>query len=272
MTNPRVPSAVPGPTPDGASGQASKSARRSRPSVRARRPEIVPIASTALAWVALAAISPMSSWSTAGDGSLAGGTTDRLLGTHAGHGGVFTPAGIAMVALMTVAMMAPLAVPGVRTVAFSSARWRAGRASLWFFVAYLATWVVLSVCLAPIAEMLAGVLGSPTLAAGILAVACALAEFDPRRANLTRACDRPIALRSGPDANVDSARFGLLTAGRGLRLCVLPMLTMLAVPSSLLVMALVTALSVTDRVTQGYRRLLIAVSYLILAGVLLMTV
>ena len=50
------------------------------------------------------------------------------------------------------------------------------------------------------------------------------------------------------------------------------MLAMLAVPSSLLVMALLTALSVADRVTQGSRRLPIAVAYLVLAGVLLMTV
>ena len=50
------------------------------------------------------------------------------------------------------------------------------------------------------------------------------------------------------------------------------MLAMLAVPSSLLVMALLTALSVTDRVTQGSRRLPIAALYVILAGALLMTV
>ena len=71
---------------------------------------------------------------------------------------------------------------------------------------------------------------------------------------------------------MDSARFGLLTAGRGFRFCALPMLAMLAVPSSLLVMALLTTLSVTDRVAQGSRRLPIAVSFAILAAVLMMTV
>ena len=77
---------------------------------------------------------------------------------------------------------------------------------------------------------------------------------------------------TGPDANVDCARFGVLTAARGGRLCALPMLAMLAVPSSLLVMAALTALSVSDRVTQGSRRLVIAVLYVILAAALRMSV
>ena len=270
MTTHRVPAAAAGPVSAGAPNQPSARAVRRGPSVLARRPEIVPIASTTLAWAALAAVSPLSSWMSLGPaGDATGGP---LSGTHPGHGGIFTPAGLAMVALMTVAMMAPLAIPGVRTVAFTSAWWRAGRASLWFFAAFIVTWTVLAVCLAPVAELLAGVVGSATVAAGILTAACGLADFDPRRTQLARACDRPMRLRGGPDANSDCARFGLLTAIRGLRLCALPMLAMLAVPSSLLVMALLTALSVTDRVTQGSRRLPIAGAYLVLAGVLLMTV
>ena len=242
------------------------------PSVLARRPEIIPIAATALAWGGLVATSPLSSW-TSFDGGLGGDeTAGRALGSHAGHGGVFTAAGLTMVALMTIAMMAPLAIPGVRTVAFASARWRAGRAGLWFVTAYLATWTVLAVCLAPIAETLAGVLGSAALAAGILTVACAIAELDPRHTRWTEACEPPLRLRDGPDANTDCARFGLLTACCGFRVCALPMLAMLAVPSSLPVMALLTALSVADRFTLGARRVPIAAAYLLLAGVLLMTV
>jgi len=231
------------------------------PGVLARRPEIVPIAATAVAWVMLVLGWPFAGW----------GSPDPA--GHTGHGGIFTPSGVAMVLVMTVAMMAPLAIPGVRTVAFTSPWWRAGRAALWFFVGYLAAWTGLAVCLAPIAETLAGVLGSPALAAAILVLACAIAQFDPRRTDLSRSCDRPMRLRgTGPDANVDCARFGVLTAARGARLCALPMLAMLAVPSSLLVMAALTALSVSDRVTQGSRRLVIAVLYVILAGALWMSV
>lgn len=50
------------------------------------------------------------------------------------------------------------------------------------------------------------------------------------------------------------------------------MLAMLAVPSSLLVMALLTALAVTDRFTHGSRRLPVAAGYLLLgAGLLIIT-
>jgi hypothetical protein len=244
----------------------SQHTRSKGPSLLAGRPEIVPIASTLLAWAALAAMLPVSSWI-----ALGGALPGQPPGMPAGHG-IFTPSGLAMVAVMTVAMMAPLAIPGVRTTAFTSPWWRAGRASVVFFTAYIATWVVFAICLAPVAETLTGVLGSAELAAGVLSLACALAQLDPRRTDLSRSCDRPTRLRGGADANTDCARFGLLTAGRGFRLCALPMLAMLAVPSSLLVMALLTAVAVTDRVTQGSRRLPIAAAYVILAGVLLMTV
>lgn len=231
------------------------------PSVLARRPEIVPIGATGVAWVALAAAGPMSVWVSAGAGG------------HPGHDSVFTPSGVAMIALMTVAMMALPAIPGVRAVAFASPWRRAGRAGLWFFAAYLTAWTVLAVCLAPLAEALAGVLGSPALAAGILVLACAAAQFDPRRIDLSRSCDRPMRLRGiGPDTNVDCARLGVSTAATSVRLCALPMLAMLAVPSSLLVMAVLTVLSVSDRATRGSRRLVIAVLYVILAGALWMSV
>ncbi len=273
MTTHRVPAAAAGPAPDGGSGPEGGSgpaltfASSRGPSLLARRPEIVPITSTVLAWAALAAMLPLSAWITAGDDA-----PGQLPGLHAGHSGIFTPSGLSMVAMMTVAMMAPLGIPGVRTTAFTSPWWRAGRAAAWFFTAYIATWIVFAVCLAPIAEMLAGVLGSATLAAAILSLACAVAQLDPHRTGLSRSCDRPMRLRGGTEANSDCARFGLLTASRGVRLCALPMLAMLAVPSSLLVMAVLTVLSVTDRVTQGSRRLPIAASYVVLAAVLLMTV
>ena len=234
--------------------------------VLARRPALLPIAATVLAWAALVAVLPPSSWTSLGQPP--GVPGEPLLGTHPGHGSIFTLAGMAMLALMTVAMMAPMAIPGVRTIAAISAWWRTGRASSWFFAAFIATWTVLAVCLAPVVELLAGVLGSATLAAGILTAVCALAEFDPRRSQLTRACE-PLRLRGGSMVNSDWARFGVLTAGRGVRLCALPMLAMLTAPASLPVMAVLTVLSVADRATDGARRLPIAAGYLVLAAVLL---
>lgn len=176
---------------------AATTGRTKGPGALARRPEIVPIAATVLAWAVLVfqalAASEGSSWI-----APEGGTAEQLPGTHAGHGGVFSPTGLAMVALMTVAMMAPLAIPGVRTVSSASPCQRTGRSLLWFFGTYLATWTVFAVCLAPVAEMLGGVLGSAARAAGLLTLACAVVQFDPRRTVQGRACDRPMRTRIGP--------------------------------------------------------------------------
>jgi hypothetical protein len=167
-----------------------------------------------------------------------------------------------MVVLMSVAMMGPLAIPGVRYVGANSLWWRAGRATCWFFGAFIATWVVFAVCLQPFAELLDGVVGSASTAAGLLSLACALAQLGPERAGRSSSCDRPMRLRAiRSDANTDCARYGLLCAARAFRLCALPMLTMLALPAGLLVMALLTVFSVADRVTQGRRRILIAAFY-----------
>lgn len=243
----------------GAAGRDT-AARSRGPSLLARRPDVLPVAAAVAAWVALAGSSTPTAWTD---------LTGALSAGHLGHGSVFSASGLAMVAVMTVAMMAPLSIAGVRTVAATSLWWRAGRAVTWYFVTFIAAWTVIAICLAPIATALAGLFGSPDTAAGILVLACAIAQFDPHRADLTKSCDRPMRLRAnGSDANVDCARFGLLTAARGVRLCALPMLAMLAVPASLVVMAVLTALSVADRVTQGARRRHLAILYVTLAAVL----
>lgn len=247
----------------GASAAGSATDPATGPALLARRPEIVPITATILTWGILA-------WSTSPAGWTEWRGTGPFVAAHPEHGGIFTATGLAMITLMTLAMMAPLAVPGVRTVAFTSLWWRAGRAVLWFFGAFGLTWAVMAIVLAPFAAALGGALGSPATAAGVLLLACAVAEFDPRRGDLSRSCDRPMRLRAiGSDADVDCVRFGALTACRGVRLCALPMIAMLALPSSLLVMALVTGLSVTDRITLGRRRLVIAAGYAVLGAVLL---
>jgi len=232
------------------------------PGPLARRPETVPIVATVLAWVTLLAISPLGWWMLRG--------ADPADVGHSGHRGVFTSSGLGMLAVMTMAMMAPLAIPGVRTVAFTSLWWRAGRAALWFFAGFMLTWTVFAIVLAPFAETLSGLLGAPATAAGVVLLVCAAAEFDPRRGDLTRSCDRPTRLRAnGFDADVDCARFGVLSACRGVRLCGLPMLAMLALPSSLLLMAFITAISLTDRITQGRHRFAISACWAALGAVLL---
>ncbi len=224
----------------------------------ARRPEIVPVAATVLAWAALLADSPTAGWS---------GTSNSIAG-HGAHGGVFTTTGLAMVAAMTVAMMGLLAVPGARGVARRLPTSPAG-AILGFFAAFAATWTVIALCLATVAETLGGVLGSPVTAAGVLTLGCAAAQFDPRRRAALRACERPDQHGNPSGPVVGSARFGLACTARGFRPCALPMLAMLALPGSLPFMAVLTVLVVADRFTEGRHRLVIAVLYAFLGIALL---
>jgi hypothetical protein len=222
-------------------------------SVLARRPEIVPVAATVLAWAALIADSPTAGWSATGN-SIAG---------HGAHGGVFTASGVAMVAAMTVAMMGPLAVPGARGVARRVPTCPNG-AILGFFAAFVLTWTVIALCLATVAETLGGVLGSPVVAAGVLTLGCAVAQFDPRRRDALGACERQDQHGNTSGPVVDAARFGMSCAARGFRLCALPMLAMLALPGSLPFMMSLTVLVTADRYTEGRHRVVVAALYSVL--------
>jgi len=219
----------------------------------ARRPEILPVGATVLACAGLLADSPTAGWSATG-ASIAG---------HGAHDGVFTSSGLAMVAAMTVAMMGPLAVPGARGVARRLPRCPAG-AMHGFFAAFVLTWAVIALCLATVAETFAGVLGSAAVAAGALTLGCAAAQFDPRRRDALRTCERTHQQGSSSGPVVDSARFGMSCATSGFRFCALPMLAMLALPGSLPFMAVLTVLVVADRFTEGRHRLVIAALYAIL--------
>ncbi|HZM66977.1 MAG TPA: DUF2182 domain-containing protein [Nakamurella sp.] len=226
---------------------------RRAPSRLARRPELVPVLASALAWVVLV---------------IANGPIGHGHGAEGSHG-LFTPNGIGLTAAMTIAMMGPLAVAGVRTTAFTSPWWRAGRAAAEFFAAFGLTWIVIALCLAAFAEAWTGWLASATAGTAVLVAVCALAQLDPGRPDRMTRCDRPMRLRArGTEADVDCVRFGALTAGRDVRFCALSMLAMLALPGNLLVMAFLTALVLADRVTEGRRRLPIAAAYAVIAVVL----
>ena len=173
-----------------------------------------------------------------------------------------------MVAAMTVAMMGPLGVPGARGVARRFPACPAG-AILGFFAAFVLTWTVIALCLATVAETLGGVLGSAAIAAGVVTLLCAAAQFDPRRHSAFAACDRPDQQGDGSSAVVDLIRFGMSGAGRGFRVCALPMLAMLALPGSLTCMALLTVLVIADRFTEGRYRWVIAALYSVLGIALL---
>ncbi len=241
--------------------------RERRPSVLARRPGRLPIVVSAIGWAVLVVAQPglLEPW---GSGQA---VSDQTVSVHAGggHGSLFTLAGIAHATVMTVAMMAPFALSGVRTAAFTSLWWRAGRATAIFLAAFLLTWTLIALCLDAAATAWTTWLGSASTGTAMLLGVCALAQLDPTRPAKVKRCDRGMRLRpTGSEADVDCARFGVLTAGRDVRFCALPMLAMLAADqlrAGLLVMAAVSALALADRITAGRRRLLIAAAYAALA-------
>jgi len=230
--------------------------RARRPSVLATHPGALPIVVSGIGWAVLLVGRPFA---------------DHAVSTGGGgaHGGLFTLVGIAHTAAMTAAMMAPLALSGVRRTAFTSLWWRAGRAAVTFLVAFLLSWTVIALCLAAVATAWTTWLGSAATGSAVLLGMCALAQLDPTRPVQVKRCDRGMRLRAnGFDADVDCARFGVLTAGRDVRFCALPMLAALAadqLPAGLLVMAVVTALTLADRITGGRRRVPVAAAYAVVA-------
>ena len=243
--------------------------RQRRPSLLATRPGVLPIVASAMGW-ALLVLTDLGVLDLRGSGRAEPASVSVHSG--AGHGSLFTLTGIVHPTIMTVAMMAPFALSGVRMAAFTSLWWRAGRAAAIFLAAFLLTWTVIALCLGAVATAWTTWLGSAATGTAVLLGVCALAQLDPTRPEKVKRCDRGMRLRStGSEANVDCARFGVLTAGRDVRFCALPMLATLAadlLPAGLLVMAAVSALALTDRITAGGRRLLLAVAYAALAVVL----
>ncbi len=125
-------------------------ARVRRPSVLATHPGALPIVVSGIGWTVLL-VSRLFS--------------DHIVSTSeaGGHGGLFTLVGVAHTAAMTAAMMAPLALSGVRTTAFTSLWWRAGRAAVIFLAAFLLTWTVIAVCLDAVATAWTTWLGSASI-------------------------------------------------------------------------------------------------------------
>ena len=184
-------------------GAASATAPRRGPSLLARHPGALPITVSVAAWVLLLVAHPAVSDHLLSDHL----PSDHLLSDHllsgplsspgaTGHGGLFTPAGISYTAAMTAAMMAPLALSGVRTAAITSLWWRAGRAAVIFLAAFLLAWTVIALCLAALAAAWTTWLGSATTGTAVLLGVCALAQLDPTRPERMKRCDRGMRLRA----------------------------------------------------------------------------
>jgi hypothetical protein len=213
-----------------------------------RWPALLPSALAAAGWVVLAAPA----------------------GVPHAHGARWPDAGTVA---MVVAMMAPLAVPGARTVARCSIWW-SGRAAVAVFTAvFLACWVLFA-CLLGVGVGLLSWAVPPAAVASLALVGAAVAQFDPGRPRLLDACGAPARIRAaGRGAVVDAARFGRVSAVRCLSTCALPMAGMLAIPAHGVPMLAATAalcgLAVVDRADRDLRGP-VAAGYLFVAVVVLL--
>jgi len=194
-----------------------------------RRPELPAAAAVAAAWLAL----------------LAAAARDELAGHQAagmaampGMAGVHPAAVVAAVTglpgwvLMTVAMMGPAALVGVRHTGLNSLRWRRGRAMAGFAAAYLAVWAAFgALALAAAALFTGAAVPGPAALAAVLAAAAAW-QLTPAKRRCLRACHRSVPLPPrGWRAEWGSLRFGLRNGAACLGSCWCLMLVMVAAPA-----------------------------------------
>jgi predicted metal-binding membrane protein len=194
-----------------------------------RHPELPAAAAVAAAWLALLA--------TAGRAALAGHPAAGMAAMP-GMGSAHRAAGLAAAAglpgwvLMTVAMMGPAALAGVRHTGLNSLRWRRGRAMAGFAAAYLTAWAVFGVLALAAAALFTGAaVPGPAALAAVLAAAAAW-QLTPAKRRCLRACHRSVPLPPrGWRAEWGSLRFGLRNGAACLGSCWCLMLVMVAAPA-----------------------------------------
>lgn len=153
--------------------------------------------------------------------------------------------GLAVWALMLVAMMLPGALPAVRHVAANSLCWRRGRAVALFLMAYGAVWLVVGGALLAAATVAATRAPAAVLAGALVVAAGWQLTVFKRRA--VRDCHRSTPLPpSGWPATRGVVRFGAVYGGACVRSC-WALMAVMAVASSWMVvwmLALTVAASV----------------------------
>jgi predicted metal-binding membrane protein len=224
-------------------------------------PELVAVSLVAVAWVVLVAIALRHSLDT----SLTGAHPSQPAGPPGMPGMAGTPsgaspsvwsrliAGLPYWLLMTVAMMGPVALAGVRHTAVNSLRWRRGRAVAEFSAGYLAVWAAMGVAALAAAE-------SKTLPrdmdVAVVLTGAAAWELSALKRRASRACHRPLPLPLyGWPAERGALLFGLRHGTGCVGTCWCLMLTMVVVPGAhLLWMAALTCLIAMERIARRPRR------------------
>lgn len=145
---------------------------------------------------------------------------------------------------MSVAMMGPAALAGVRHTGLNSLRWRRGRAMAEFSAAYLAVWAIFGAVALTVDAALPGGLGTVALAI-VLALAAAW-QLTPLKRRWLRGCHRSVPLPpQGWKAELDALRFGLRNGLSCLGSCWCLMLVMAVAPAYHLLWMLALTVVVT---------------------------
>lgn len=201
------------------------------------RPEVTAAAVIALAWAALLLADTQGSPTGGGRGSAA------MPAGMSGMPGMVAPdstglrsALSAMAAqlphwlLMSVAMMGPVALAGIRHTGLNSFRWRRQRAMAEFGLGYLGVWVLFG-SLALTAEALIADVPGPARLSVVLAAAAAW-QLSPLKRRFLRDCHRsvPLPLR-GWRAERGALLFGLRNGSSCLGTCWCMMLVMVVAPA-----------------------------------------
>lgn len=166
-------------------------------------------------------------------------------------------AGLAVWALMVVAMMLPVTLPAVRYVALNSMRRRLRRAVALYTAVYVGVWMLFGVTALGLHHLLATHLGISQQVLLAIAIAAAAGwQLTRAKRRALYACGRTVPLPPlGRRADAGCARFALLHGCRCIRSCWAIMLIMVIVHSSLVWMIALTALVVAEELTISGRRL-----------------
>jgi predicted metal-binding membrane protein len=150
-------------------------------------------------------------------------------------------------AVMVAAMMLPLTLANVRHVALSSLWRRRHRAMAAFLVGYLCCWAVVQTVIQGTLGFLAPLLGW-TLVAGLVMVMAVSWEISPGRRRRLRRCGLTVPLAPrGWRADTACVRYGVITGLSCVTTCWALMAAVAAFSHSVLVMAVVFGVQISDR-------------------------
>jgi len=183
---------------------------------------------------------------------------------HAAHAHTVPGVGHGIIAtvVMVAAMMLPLVLANVRHVAFSSLWRRRHRAMAAFLVGYLCCWIVAQTVIQGTLGFLTPSLGW-TLVAGLAMVTAVLWGVSPGRKRRLKRCGLTVPLAPrGWRADTDCARYGVITGLSCVTTCWALMAAVAAFSHSVLVMAVVLGVQVSDRYQQRPSPVLAALAVL----------